>query len=958
MYIGVIQMRKILTIAFLGFMALFIGFSDVRAEYLNEVDNFNNIVVFIRFKDETDYVAPYSIEYYEDMFNGEDVISLRDYYLEATYDQLTINSFIVSENDTIVFYTDLYDRAYYEAYDSVDNPSGYHDGEEAQREHELIKRAVDYVDANNLVPDELELDVNDDGQMDSITFMVSGEDSGWNTILWPHKWELYTYYDYNYGFTGTAPSINGVSPLTYTFELLGDDQNYDYQVDVGVLAHETFHLLSAPDLYHYYDYLNVTPVGEWGLMEYNGNVPSHMLGYMKYMYGNWIDTVTELDKSGTYTLYPLQDSPDNIFKIYTGVGNEWIYLEYRDHDGLYESNLPDTGLLVYRVNRDLEGNESGSYDDDGNPTDEVFIFRPGMDDTIPPIILEETEDSYIDGRIEDATLSQTNDYDEIGLGTSFHIFSSEGDILNIGIYNVVEHSGYVTFDLFLEPDISLDTNGVDIGENNIMLYDSHLMEYLVTINNLPEDLNAYYTLDGTIPSFFGTPYTGGPLEITAENNIVTVALYDGVSFISSTSKEYTFSDKIESDHNPYGDLLEMYWYLDFDNSTTYLLDFDSNSELEDEYDYVFIIDDTIMESYTGSELVLYEEVLTNEYLVIKLETDDYVSDFFGFEAFITPIDDISLNVIGSNDLTHTVGTDYTDLGYSVNGSDVEDYTIEVLGLVDDMVLGDYTITYNVLNNLNEIVITKTRTVHVVDDIAPEVALNGEDYVYIEAGSDYIDEYITFSDNFDNDLTVDVTGSIDTSRLEIKVFTYTVTDDSGNETIVRRTVEVVDTVSPTLTLNPSVDTIYVGQEWLDFGVGVTDNLGINFDVIRDNDLDNLVAGTYTISYTVSDSSNNESTIIRYITVLEQPEIYDIVCSDFLATLEEGSDIQYPGCTVNGTKMDVEYVTTAPSGPGTYAIENKLIVDGVTYIKVQYIQIVRYDSLYRTVAYIEKKEEELI
>ena len=672
MYIGVIQMRKILTIAFLGFMALFIGFSDVRAEYLNEVDNFNNIVVFIRFKDETDYVAPYSIEYYEDMFNGEDVISLRDYYLEATYDQLTINSFIVSENDTIVFYTDLYDRAYYEAYDSVDNPSGYHDGEEAQREHELIKRAVDYVDANNLVPDELELDVNDDGQMDSITFMVSGEDSGWNTILWPHKWELYTYYDYNYGFTGTAPSINGVSPLTYTFELLGDDQNYDYQVDVGVLAHETFHLLSAPDLYHYYDYLNVTPVGEWGLMEYNGNVPSHMLGYMKYMYGNWIDTVTELDKSGTYTLYPLQDSPDNIFKIYTGVGNEWIYLEYRDHDGLYESNLPDTGLLVYRVNRDLEGNESGSYDDDGNPTDEVFIFRPGMDDTIPPIILEETEDSYIDGRIEDATLSQTNDYDEIGLGTSFHIFSSEGDILNIGIYNVVEHSGYVTFDLFLEPDISLDTNGVDIGENNIMLYDSHLMEYLVTINNLPEDLNAYYTLDGTIPSFFGTPYTGGPLEITAENNIVTVALYDGVSFISSTSKEYTFSDKIESDHNPYGDLLEMYWYLDFDNSTTYLLDFDSNSELEDEYDYVFIIDDTIMESYTGSELVLYEEVLTNEYLVIKLETDDYVSDFFGFEAFITPIDDISLNVIGSNDLTHTVGTDYTDLGYSVNGSDVED----------------------------------------------------------------------------------------------------------------------------------------------------------------------------------------------------------------------------------------------------------------------------------------------
>ena len=139
--------------------------------------------------------------------------------------------------------------------------------------------------------------------------------------------------------------INGKYAYTYTFELLGNSTSYNMQVDVGVIAHETFHLISAPDLYHYYRYFNIQPVGHWGIMEGTTDVPSHMLGYMKEMYGNWIQSVDTITQSGSYTLYPLSESADNLYKIDLGYSNEYLYLEYRKATGLYESHLPGSGLL-------------------------------------------------------------------------------------------------------------------------------------------------------------------------------------------------------------------------------------------------------------------------------------------------------------------------------------------------------------------------------------------------------------------------------------------------------------------------------------------------------------------------------------------------------------------------------------------------------------------------------------
>ena len=192
-------MRKLLIITFLllGINLVSITesyadiFSDVSFVNLNEVDSFSNVVIFIKFSDEESYQAPFEYEYYDSMFNGVDVVSLRDYYLEVSYNKLTIDSYLVNDNSEIVYYMDSHNRSYYEPYDETTNPNGYSDNNKAEREHALLKSAIDYVDLNNLIDDSIVLDSNSDGDIDSITFMISGEDNGWNTLFWPHKWNLY-----------------------------------------------------------------------------------------------------------------------------------------------------------------------------------------------------------------------------------------------------------------------------------------------------------------------------------------------------------------------------------------------------------------------------------------------------------------------------------------------------------------------------------------------------------------------------------------------------------------------------------------------------------------------------------------------------------------------------------------------------------------------------------------------
>ena len=89
-----------------------------------------------------------------------------------------------------------------------------------------------------------------------------------------------------------------------------------------------------------------------------------------------------------------------------------------------------------------------------------------------------------------------------------------------------------------------------------------------------------------------------------------------------------------------------------------------------------------------------------------------------------------------------------------------------------------------------------------DKKAPEIALNGDAEMTVEAGSEFSDPGYTATDNYDGDLTdkVSVTGDVDTSKPGDYEIKYSVADSSKNESEVKRTVHVTDTTAPQIKLS--------------------------------------------------------------------------------------------------------------------------------------------------------------
>jgi M6 family metalloprotease-like protein len=390
----------------------------------------NNIVVYIRFADQAEFPANQST--YTSMFNavGTNANSMRNYFDEATYNQLdVISGFYPINNGTLIIsYQDSHERNYFCPYSST-NPTGYAtDAERTNREHTLLYDAIDYV--RSQIPDSLDIDYNNDGRVDNICFIIRGGTTAWNTLLWPHRWSLYSKTIY----------INGKRVYDYNFQL----ENSLSSQATGVLCHEMNHTFGAPDLYHY-NLDNMDPVGDWDLMEHNNNPPQHMSAYMKYKYGGWISSIPTIINSGTYILNPLTFSNNNCYRINIQGSTQFLVVEYRKKAGIFENTLPGSGLIIYRINNSYNGNSNGSGP--GGVTDEVYVFRP--DGTISS-----------KGNSTNAYFSETSNRNTFSNSTNPYCFVASGDFGNLYIKNIRENSNNtLSFDVrFCDNDDILYSN--------------------------------------------------------------------------------------------------------------------------------------------------------------------------------------------------------------------------------------------------------------------------------------------------------------------------------------------------------------------------------------------------------------------------------------------------------------------------------------------------------------------
>lgn len=214
------------------------------------------------------------------------------------------------------------------------------------------------------------------------------------------------------------------------------------------------------------------------------------------------------------------------------------------------------------------------------------------------------------------------------------------------------------------------------------------------------------------------------------------------------------------------------------------------------------------------------------------------------EAFSTYVDEGFTARKGKTDLSGQVVTEST---------------------VDTTKPGRYTVTYTL--TVKDKTYTQKRSVTVVDREPPTLELLGEKELKVSARHLYEEAGFTAADRCDGDLTAGVTVT-EVMEGELLTITYTVTDASGNETAVQRLVTVRDDTPPTIRLR-GYSTVYVscGKKFNDPGCKAEDDVDgdLTASIQRSGSVDTSAAGTYTLTYRVSDGGGNTAEVTRKVKV---------------------------------------------------------------------------------------------
>lgn len=149
---------------------------------------------------------------------------------------------------------------------------------------------------------------------------------------------------------------------------------------------------------------------------------------------------------------------------------------------------------------------------------------------------------------------------------------------------------------------------------------------------------------------------------------------------------------------------------------------------------------------------------------------------------------IKITILGNENITLQVHSEYIDDGYSAKFYGLNlSKMVKVKSNLNVHEVGTYKIVYKLFFS------RKSRTINIIDDISPEIKLNGKDEVNIYVNESYTEEGVKVTDNYDFDLVNDVkiSSNINNKKTGKYKVTYEITDSSGNYSSITRNVNVID-----------------------------------------------------------------------------------------------------------------------------------------------------------------------
>lgn len=228
----------------------------------------------------------------------------------------------------------------------------------------------------------------------------------------------------------------------------------------------------------------------------------------------------------------------------------------------------------------------------------------------------------------------------------------------------------------------------------------------------------------------------------------------------------------------------------------------------------------------------------------------------------------------------------------------------------------YTISYMTQDQSGNIADPVTREIYVVDTTAPTLTLVGTSPEQIEAGTSFTDQGVEWEDNYDGSGSVLASsGIVDTGTLGDYTLSYTFTDANGNSaTAVERIVQVRDTIVPVITLSgSSTMSVAQGYTFTDPGATAVDSFegDLTSAITASGSVDTSTQGTYTITYSVSDSSGNTTMQMRTVSVIVGNAPVVTLNGSGSITLELGENYTELGATATDVEDGILPVTQSGS-----------------------------------------------
>jgi hypothetical protein len=214
------------------------------------------------------------------------------------------------------------------------------------------------------------------------------------------------------------------------------------------------------------------------------------------------------------------------------------------------------------------------------------------------------------------------------------------------------------------------------------------------------------------------------------------------------------------------------------------------------------------ETIVSIDEVLQVKALSTGTSTIQAKVAEMSSSTISLEVLSLDTVAPTITLNGSSNITLIKDNKYVELNATAVDNRNGVVFVAIEGIVDTTTIGIYSITYSATDssgNRN----SKTRTVNVVpivvsDTTPPVITLNGKKDITITQGDIYNELGATALDDVDGNVSVNISGSVDTTIVGVYTLTYTATDSANNIASKTRTVNVEGKINKlkTLTLSAS------------------------------------------------------------------------------------------------------------------------------------------------------------